>query len=105
MIQRQDLRCNLGTFASFMDEHSKNCIEITPPKTNMEPEDTPLEKEGTFPNHQFLGSMLIFWGCILRRMNIAVPNRFNRWKQIVFPIVCYYAGTLYEKKYRCITVS
>ena len=32
----------------------------TPPKTNMEPENTPLQKGETPTNHQFLGSVLIF---------------------------------------------
>lgn len=29
----------------------------------------------------------------------------DRWKQILFPLVCYYTCTLYETKWRCISVS
>ena len=35
----------------------------TPPKTNMEPENTPLEKEKHLLKHQFLGFHVSFRGC------------------------------------------
>ena len=36
---------------------------FTPPKTNMEPENEPLEEEIPMKNPSFLGSMLVFGGC------------------------------------------
>ena len=35
---------------------------FTPRKINIEPENTPLEKENHLPNHHYFGSMLIFGG-------------------------------------------
>ena len=40
---------------------------LTPPKTNMEPESSPLAKGETSTNQQFLGSMLVFRGVTLRQ--------------------------------------
>ena len=36
----------------------------TPPKTNMEPENTPLEKDKDLQTTTFLGSMLVFGGVL-----------------------------------------
>ena len=39
---------------------------LSPPKTNgFSPENTPFRKGETSTNHQFLGSMLVFWACYL----------------------------------------
>ena len=40
-----------------------NQPHITPPKTNMEPENEALEEEIPIKNHHYLGSMLVFGGC------------------------------------------
>ena len=53
--------------ASFLTRHVL-CISlyrITPPKTNMEPENGPLEKEIPFGNHPFQVPAISFRGCIL----------------------------------------
>ena len=39
-------------------------ISPTPPKTNMEPENGPLEKEIPIGNHHFQVPAVNFWGCI-----------------------------------------
>ena len=36
----------------------------TPPKTNMEPENGPLEKEIPIGNHHFQVPAVNFWGCM-----------------------------------------
>ena len=46
----------------------------TPPKTNMEPENGPLEKEIPIGNHPFPGSMLIFGGVTIIEV-LDGPNR------------------------------
>ena len=38
-------------------------LSCTPPKTNIEPENTPLEKEKLLQTTSFLGSTLVFGGC------------------------------------------
>ena len=42
-----------------------NSFSFTPPKTNIEPENHPVEKENHLPNLHFLGSMLVFAGVLV----------------------------------------
>ena len=48
---------------STQDIYEQSALGITPLKTNMESENTPLEKENhLYTNHQFLGSMFVLGG-------------------------------------------
>ena len=47
-------------------------LNDTPPKTNMEPENGPLEKEIPVGNHQFSGSTLVFGGASLLQKETVV---------------------------------
>ena len=50
-------------------------IYYTPPKTNIEPENHPVEKENHLPNLHFLGSMLVFRGVVM--MSIYILNIYT----------------------------
>ena len=71
---------------------------LAPPKTNMEPENTPLEEEKHLRNHQILGSVLIFRGVsplsftIFRHFSMS----FNAFTLQGFPKIC---SQLSQKKH------
>ena len=51
--------------------------DLTPPKTNIEPENTPST------NHQFLGSMLVFGG-VMYKLRTVMDNLYHfRWRRVV----------------------
>ena len=58
-LRTQDVKV-YHLYVSHKQWHEDETLENTPPKTNMEPENGPLEKEIPFGNHSFSGSMLVF---------------------------------------------
>ena len=53
---------NCPTLSQIKRHYISWCLIYTPPKTNIEPENHPVEKETHLPYLHFLGSMLVFRG-------------------------------------------
>ena len=65
----------MGLYIYILIDVIDSYIYNTPPKTNIEPENHPVEKENHLPNLHFLGSMLVFRGVVM--MSIYILNIYT----------------------------